>query len=415
MSFYIDATGRKHEVPVTLDLYKEAKDAGLTLAQLINTKFAVAGAEPDLKLGNVFQQVSASEGLVLVGNKNPFGQRSPYLQDIFDGKSGYNAAVEPVNRANPYGTQARTLFPMAVLEMIEDSMQPDRTTDDALFRSMVKVNQSINSDSYMQPVISYKGANRGGDGGVNTAQAQRITEMANTPMMLMLGTSEKFRTLPTYGIGIEVSEKAMAATTLDMMVLTVNRYTQIEKDARVYSYISEIFLGDLDHNSGAVPAVTSTSLDAASTGGVLTHKAWVKFLALKRKTRKLTHIICDIDTYLKIEGRSGRPGSNNYDPTLVRVDPQARPMNASSNGFANDVVYMIVDSAAEGGPVPAGEAWALDKENAMMMVRNTSADFKATEDFVLRRTSAMVWHWGEVCLRLWGDAELTPFVRLQIL
>lgn len=414
MSFYIDATGRKHDVPATLELYAEARDAGMTLAQLINTKFAVAGAEPDLKLGNVFQQVCASEGLVVVGAKNPFGQRSPYLQDIFDGKSGYNVAVEPTSRANPYGTQARTLFPMAVLEMIEDSIQPDRTTDDALFRSMVKMNQSINTDSYMQPVISYAGANRA-NGGTNAAGAQRITELSNTPMMLMLNTSEKFRTLPTYGIGIEVSEKAMKATTLDMMVMTVNRYTQIEKDARVYQYISEIFLGDLDHNTGAVGAVTSTSLDAAATGGVLTHKAWVKFLALKRKTRKITHLILDIDTYLKVESRTGRPGSNNYDPTLERVDPQARAMNKNANGFANDVVYMIVDSAAEGGPVPAGEIWALDKENAIMVVRNTSADFKATEDFVLRRSSAMVWHWGEVALRLWGDSELTPFARLQIL
>lgn len=414
MSFYIDAQGRRHDLEVTLELYSEAKAAGLTLAQHINTKFAAAGAEPDLKFGTVFQQVSASNGLVLVGDKNPFGQRSPYLQDIFDGKCGYNAAAEPTQRANPYGTQARTLFPMAVLEMIEDTIQPDRTTDDGLFRKMVKLNQSINTDSYMQPVISYVGANRANNG-TNGAQAQRITEMANTPMMLMLNTSEKFRTLPTYGIGIEVSEKAMKATTLDMMVMTVNRYTQIEKDARVYTYISEIFLGDLDHNTGAVPATTSTSLDTAATGGVLTHKAWVKFLALKRKTRKITHLICDIDTYLKIESRTGRPGSNAYDPRLATVDPQARPMDANNNGFANDVVYMIVDAAVDGGPVPVGEVWGLDKENALMMVRNTSADFRATEDFVLRRTSAMVWHWAEVCLRLWGDSELTPFARLQIL
>lgn len=412
MSFYIDAQGRKHEVPVTMALYQEAKEQGISLAQLVNTKFAEAGAEPDLKLGTVFQQVSASEGLVIVG-ENPFGQRSPYLQDIFEGKSGYNAATTTTDRSAPYGTQARTLFPAAVIEMIEDSMQPDRTTDSAMFDKMVKMRQSINSDSYIQPVISYKGANRGGDTGVNAPKAQRIAELSLTPMMLMLGTSEKIRTVPTYGIGIEVSEKAMKATTLDMMVLTVNRYTQIEKDARVYQYLSDIFLGDVDHNSGAVPAVTSTSLDSAATGGVLTHKAWVKFLALKRKTRKLTHIICDIDTYLKIEGRTGRPGSNNYDPTLERVDPQARPMN--NNGFANDVVYMIVDSAAEGGPIPAGEVWALDKDNGILMVRNASADFKATEDFVLRRSSAMVWHWGELALRMWGDAELTPFVRLQIL
>jgi hypothetical protein len=409
MAFYIDSQGRRHDVPATIDLYKEASEKGVSVAQLVNTKFNDVDATPDLKLGNVFQQACASEGLVLVGS-NPFGARSPMLADIFEGRASYSAAANTTGRSTPFGTESRTLFPAAVIQMIEDSIQPDRTTDDAIFRSMVKLNQSIGTDTFAQPVISYAGAG-GANNGTNGARAQRITQLGGTPMMLRLTTADRFSTLPTYGIGIEMSEQAMKATSLDLMVMTVNRFTQIEKDARVYSYLASLFAGDADQNTSAVSAVTTTSLDAAASGGVITHKAWVKFLARNRKKRKITHVVADIDTYLKVEGRTGRPGTTNYDPTLARIDPQAQVAN---NTFGGDVIWFIVDDAANGGPVPANTIWALDKEQAIMMVQNTSADYKATEAFVLKRSEAMVWHWGESVFRLFSNTDLTPFDVLTI-
>ena len=66
---------------------------------------------------------------------------------------------------------------------------------------------------------------------------------------------------------------------------------------------------------------------------LLVHKAWVKFLARNRKKRNLTHIICDIDTYLLIEGRSGRPGTTAYDLRLAVIDPQATAANTAQIGF----------------------------------------------------------------------------------
>ena len=205
----------------------------------------------------------------------------------------------------------------------------------------------------------------------------------------------------------------MRASTLDLFTLTIQRYLQIEKDARVYQYLSNIFAGDLDQNTGAVPAVTSTSLDAAATGGVVTHKAWVKFLARNRKKRKITHCICDLDTYLRIEGRTGRPGTTAYDPRLAVIDPQLTPIN-NMIGFGNNVQWMIVDDAASGGPVPAQTVWALDKEQAIMMVNNTSADYKASEQFILRRSEMIVLSWSEEAMRMYGDQDLTPFDVLQI-
>lgn len=411
MSFIVDSQGKPYQVEIKETLYTEAKDANLSIPHFINQQYK--DIVPDHKLGTPFQQLCASNGLTLVGKDNPFGLKNATVAEVLEGQAGIKVAGPANNagRATPYGTEARTLFPAAVIQLIEDSIQPDRVTDNNIFRSMVAMTQNIDTENFMQPVVSYAGVN-GPNSGTNGARAQRITQMSNTPMMLKLTTSERQRTLPTYGIGMEMSEQAMRSTTLDMVALVLARYTQIEHDARVYTYLSNIFAGDLDHNTGAVSAVTAVSLDSASTTMAnFSHKAWVKFLVRNRKKRKITHVIADIDTYLAVESRVGRPGTNNYDPTLSRIDPQAKMMN---NTFGGDVQWFLVDAAADGGPVPANTVWALDKSQGIMMVNNVAANYQATQDFILRRSTALVMHWGEEAFRLWGDSELTPFDVLTI-
>ncbi len=409
MAFFVeDGKDGKQEVKLDVSMYREAKDANMSVPQFINSKYKHA----DLKLGTAYAQICASEGLVLSGKSNPFGLRSPTIAEILDGKSAISAASgsNTSGAASPFGSQSRVLFPSAIIQVIEDSIQPDRVTDNKLFRELVAINVPIAGDHFLQPVLSY--ANAGGaNTGANAAKAGRVTELGNVPTMLALTTSDQNFTIPTYGIGIEMSEKAMRATTLDLLAMTVGRFLDIEKDARVYQYYSNLFAGDLDHNTGAVSAVTTTSLDSAATGGVVTHKSWVKFLARNRKKRHITHCVADIDTYLKVEGRTGRPGSNAYDPRLAVVDPQALIQNAP---FGADVKWILVDAAADGGPVPANTVWALDSAQAIMMVSNTEAQYQATEQFVLRRSEAMVIHFSEEAFRLYGANDLVPFDVLTI-
>lgn len=409
MSFIVTATGGKHEITVPDTIYAEARDANMSVAQHINNKYQ--DSNPDLKVGTPFQQICASVGLTLVGKDNPFGLRNATVSEILEGKAGFQVGeTNTAGRSTPFGNESRALFPAAVIQLIEDSIQPDRVTDDNVFRGMIATSISVGTDTFMQPVVSYAGVG-GPNNGTNGARAQRITQLSGTPMILRLTTSDRFRTLPTYGIGMEMSDQAMKSTTLDLVALTMNRFMQIERDARVYTYLSNVFAGDSDHNTGAVSAVTTTSLDSAASGGVVTHKAWVKFLARNRKKRKITHCVGDINAYLAVEGRTGRPGTTAYDPRLATIDPQAQAMNVT---FGGDVRWFIVDEATAGGPVPANTVWALDAAQALMMVNNVSADYTATEQFVLRRSSAIAVHWGEECFRLYGDSDLTPFDVLTI-
>ena len=404
MAFFIDTSGNPQNVSVEASIYKEAYDAGMPVAQYINRTYA---KDCDSSKGTPYQQLLASEGLVSPG-KNPFGLRSPTLQDVLDGKSGFQAAggANTSNSGTPFGSSSRILFPAAIVTMIEAFIVKDRVTDVASFDNMVAMDMAIGTANFEQPVVNYTNA-----GGAESTRAQRIAQLAEPPQLLQFTTSDRARRLPTWTIGAEFSDQALRSATLDIVALTLARYLSVEKDAHVYEYMSNIWAGDSDLNVGAVSAVTTTSLDSAATGGVVTHKSWLKFLARNRKYRTIDYVAGDIDAYLAVESRTGRPGTNNYDPTLARIDPQATMIN---QGFGNNVKWFLTEAASAGGPVPANTVWALDSSKGIVRVTNTAAAYSASEAFALRRSQALRIDWSEAVYRMFGDSELRAFDVLTI-
>ena len=402
MAFFIDTAGTTQHVEISPTIYREAHAANLSVPQFINRTYAEAC---DAGKGTPYQQILASEGLTMPG-ANQFGLRPATLQDVLDGKSGFQAAANTKDVGSPFGSASRTLFPAAVVTMIESAMAKDRTTDSVTFDQMIAVPMSIASENFEQPVVNY-----GTAGGPEQTRSQRMAQLAGPVMVAKFSTADRLRRLPTWSFGAEFSDQALRASTLDIVALTMARLMEVERDAHVYEFMSDIWTGDGDLNTGAVSAVTTNSLDALASGGVVTHKSWLKFLARNRKYRKITHVAGDIDTYLKVESRTGRPGSNNYDPTLARIDPQAVVMNS---GFGNDVKWFITDDAASGGPVPANTVWALDSSRGIVKVTNTAASYSASEAFVMERKSALRIDWSEACYRMFGDSELKAFDVLTI-
>lgn len=402
MAFFIDTAGTTQHVEISPTIYREAHAANLSVPQFINRTYAEAC---DAGKGTPYQQILASEGLTMPG-ANQFGLRPATLQDVLDGKSGFQAAANTKDVGSPFGSASRTLFPAAVVTMIESAMAKDRTTDSVTFDQMIAVPMSIASENFEQPVVNY-----GTAGGPEQTRSQRMAQLAGPVMVAKFSTADRLRRLPTWSFGAEFSDQALRASTLDIVALTMARLMEVERDAHVYEFMSDIWTGDGDLNTGAVSAVTTTTLDALASGGVVTHKSWLKFLARNRKYRKITHVAGDIDTYLKVESRTGRPGSNNYDPTLARIDPQAVVMNS---GFGNDVKWFITDDAASGGPVPANTVWALDSSRGIVKVTNTAASYSASEAFVMERKSALRIDWSEACYRMFGDSELKAFDVLTI-
>lgn len=404
MAFFINNEGNVEHVQIEASIYKEANDANLSVGQFLNKKF---GAKVDASKGTAYQQILASEGLTLPGS-NPFGLRAARLADVLDGTSGFQAAGGANTRdsGTPFGSASRTLFPAAIVTMIEAQMDKDRVTDSVVFDEMVASNLSIGSENFEQPVINYDST-----GGPQQTRSQRMAQLAEPAMVAKFTTSDRLRRLPVWSFGAEFSNQALKASTLDIVALTMARLMAVERDSHVYEYMSDIWSGDGDLNVGAISAVTTTSLDSTATGGVVTHKSWIKFLARNRKYRQITHVAGDINAYLAVEGRTGRPGSNNYDPTLARIDPQATMVN---QGFGNNVRWFLTDLATDGGPVPANTVWALDKKSGIIKVTNTSAALQASEQFAMRQSQALRIDWSEACYRMFGDSELKAFDVLTI-
>lgn len=383
MPAFKTSKGEIHQVELSATLYREAFDAKLSVPAYLNRKY---GGQADTeKHGSVFHQLCASQG-VYIPAKNNMELRAAPIGDILEGKAAltFDAATTQQRNSDYGGTQARILFPAAVIDLIENALQKDLTTDSTLFDQMIAVTLGIPSDTFEQPIINYSTLN--GPDGTNRAKAQRIAQLAEPAAMATFTTSQTPRRLPTWSIGAEFSQQALRATTLDLVALSLARFLAVERDARIYEMLSQLWTGDPDMgDTAAISAVTSSALNGAATAGVLTHKAWLKWLYRNRKFRRLSHVICDIDTYLKIEGRTGRPGGIGVlDPTLPRIDPQATALNP----YVDNVRVMLVDAAADGGPVPANTVWGVDARYGIVKVSNTSAAYTAAETFALKRAEA---------------------------
>jgi hypothetical protein len=215
--------------------------------------------------------------------------------------------------------------------------------------------------------------------------------------MLTLTASETSRTLPTFSLGLVVSEQALQASTLDFVALSVARQGEVERAALVDSYIQQFLNGDLDMGSAALTQRKANTFDASiAAAGVLSHKAWVKWQRSNSRKRQIDWIICDTDTYLSIENRLGKPTQHTDDPTSPRLDALLSLSNARV-GAPN--VYLVDD-----GVIPTNTIIGLDSRYAIRRIVSTSADYNAAEELVMRRGSQMRFDWGEVAYRMYDDA-----------
>jgi len=90
------------------------------------------------------------------------------------------------------------------------------------------------------------------------------------------------------------------------------------------------------------------------------------------------------------------------------------PAGLINVGFGNDVRIFLVDSAVDGGPVPANTIYALDASVAISRVTNTAAAYNAVEAYAMKRSTAMRLDWAEEVFRTLGDTDLRPFDVLTI-
>lgn len=292
---------------------------------------------------------------------------------------------------------SRLLAPAVVLGAVENRLRAGvegMTATAEAFDKMVAVDDSINSDRFERPVLNFSD--------VEKARSAPVAQLAMPGTMMTLSVSDKAYRIPSWGIGIEISDQAARAVNLDLLSLTVARQTQVERNARAEDYVLALLNGDSDIGDAALSSisgkvVTAASLDAAATTGV-SHKAWVSWLSRNPTKRVIDTVITDLEGAMAIEQRAGRPTStDNINGVSQRFNTTFNVLNAQ---WPSQVNLYITNNPAW----PAKTILGLDSRYGIHRVRSLTASYQAVEQFVLKRSTAMRMDDGELVYRLFDEA-----------
>lgn len=385
MASFIDAAGAVHQVDLQVGMYREAAEAGMTLPQWLNTNYPT---NAEVQGGTTFQQMLASEGIFMKPNRE-FGIRASTMDAILNGRpeiQGQSVIKDQV-------PTSRILFPAVMMQAVEDKLLASLTMTANAFEQLIAIDESINGERYEHPVINMTKP--------EAARSQGISQLAQPASMLTLTTSDKAYKIPTFALGMEISDQALKNTTIDFVAMSLARQAAVERNERAQNYVLAILNGDVDNGEGTLASLglmdNSSTFDALSTGGTLTQKAWIKYLMKNGTKRVITHLITDVDTALKIEGRTGKPVVTQDDGTTNRFDTQFNVMNPT---WAKNPSLFLTDNASW----PANTIVGLDKNWAIRRVRNLSANYQGIESYVMRRSQQMRFDFGEHVNRAYNDA-----------
>lgn len=385
-----DQDGNNQAVDLSLESYREAEDIGLSLPQFINRAHA---ANTNMELfGTPFEQMMASAGMFM-SQDHEYGIRPPTIHQILEGELdiSLNAITRPDGQ-DALSPSGRLLFPAVLLQMVESELREDNGTYAAAFRNLVATTISVSTPRYDQPVIDMTAPR-----GVKSGQ---IAQLAEPDRLISISLSERSKRMPTFSIGIEISDEAARASTLDLVGIALREQAMQERADRIDEDLEAMINGDEDAGMTALAGDLITAYDAdISAAMTMTQKAWVKWLRAQWKKRRLDWVICDIDTYLAVEGRTGRP---QFTTGLPTNDERLNSLPAIANPGIDDVTrfFVVEDAATVGG---AGNMVGLDSRRAIRRVIYTGATYQAIQNFVLRRSQAMRLDWSERHERLGFD------------
>ncbi len=382
----VDKSGNLADVDFNLREYNVAAEQGLTLSQYLNR--AHGDKTDTVKHGDVMQQFMLHEGM-FTNSDRKLGYRSPTMKEMLDTGIQMNSITrnDGSQRHTPSG---RLLFPEIIMRTIESQLNDNY--DDFLggWSSMIAQTATITGPKFDQPVLNTQRPRQN--------ESNPIAQLAEPDVMLSITVSDKSYSIPTKSIGLIISDQAAQTSTLDLVNLAMTAQARQERVRMVEDDIAAIFSGDVDRGETAKASFTAQSLDAAvTTAGTITHKAWVKYVHRNRRRMTVNGIVCDLNTAMALEARTGKP---TRDTVFVGAAEGFNNSFSVDNLAGPDPKLLIVDD----GVIAANTLGGIDSRFALRRVVNIAAAYSAIEQFVLRRATAFRVDFGETTHSLYGDA-----------
>lgn len=379
----IDSQGQRQELDVSMDAAKVAAGEGYrSLFAKWDSEIVTAEGAPTAS-----QQICAQNHLYLAGGK--MNIPNVVMADILDGQ---NSAASNVQDAAP---ASRILFPPFLMTAIDSALRSQDYGALSVFNSKAAVTESIANTKFERPILNFSKP--------EGARSRAVAQLAEPASMLVITASDKSWKITGTSIGLEISDEAMKATSLDLVNLSMIRQAEVEAVARAEEQLLAFLNGDSDLDMPALSSVSgavskATAFDSTiSAAGVLSQRAWVKFLFNNSRKRRIDTVITDIDGAFAIEHRTGRPVVVGDNATSKRIDTRENVMNP----MWPDQVDLIITMDPNW---PANTIVGFDSRYGYQTVNSTTLAYQAMEAYVMRRSTKFRVDSGSISYRLFDDA-----------
>lgn len=374
-----DVEGKEKNLAVDLSAYKNAGANGRDLRQEVKYVAAAQGVQFDASKGDLLDQLYTKSGLL----DSKYGGNAMTIKDLVG--QDLNAAF----RAPDGGDQslgARLLFPQLILETLkENALHDDGSDIIQQWNSMIAVNRNLAGKRADQPIINTSGPEE--------SRSQRITQLAEPATMIGITVSEKSYNIPTNSIGLLISDEAQEATTIDLVRTVMEAQARGDRIRRIREQLKAMVEGDEDLGIAALDVVQAKDFDSTiDANGVVTKKAWIKWLMHKQYTANLTRILSGVDEALIVDEalQSSKPG-----PDQTKI---IAPYGGVDLGIPTPQFTLFEDTFG------ANTLVALDPRYAIQRFVNVSASYDGIEEYVMRKATGFRVDFGEMATRLYDEA-----------
>ena len=383
MASYIDANGATQQLELNPTIYREAHDRGMSAEQMLNVDHPTQQGQPPC-----FAQLCASEGLFVTRDNN-FAIAPPTMDAILNGRGRLEAGSITKDSV----PASRILFPMFQMSAMENKLRNTDYGIMAMFYGAAAVVDTISNDRFERPILNFSKP--------EGARSKGIAQLAEPASMLSITVSDKSYRITGDSLGLEISDQAVASTSLDLVTMAMVRQAEMEAMEKTEGYMLNFLNGDADLDMAALSTVagavtTALSFDAAATAG-LTQKSWVKWLFNNSRKRKVTHVICTLDSALAIANRAGRPNVQGDNATSKRIDTIENIINP----MWPDQVKVLISMDPN---FPANTILGFDASYGYHVVNSSILNYSAAEAYAMRRSTKYRIDTGMIAYRLFDEA-----------
>lgn len=374
---YFARDGKEKTIEVGVEVYQKAAKNKLTLRQQMRYE----APDFDPAMGDAIDQMMTNAAL-------------------FDGRKGHGPALTMKEMSamtmadgfrRPDGSDgslgARLLYPQLILETLNAAALSDDGSDIlSIWDSMIAVDRRVDGQKVDQPIIDTRGP--------ENSRSGRIVQLAEPETMISITTGEKSYRIPTNSVGLLISDEALEATTIDLVTTVMSAQARGDKIARVGEQLRSMVFGDSDVGIAALPMVKASSFDPRIVAdGVITKRAYIKWLHSKQKTANITRILTNIDTALDMD-EAFLPKVTGADASKIETPWSGLNLNIPQPSI------VPFDADVFGVGILVG----LDPRYAVQRFTNISASYEAIEEYVMRKAKGFRVDYGEMATRLYDDA-----------